>query len=126
MGLPLTDGISNGDLTVLQAASDPELEYTSRLTAVEGRTYLGHAGWSAYLADLEAVWDAFRVTIEELTPVRNGTFVAVARITAVARESGVPIDQIVHAAWSLRNGKAIRGRTFATREEALEAVGVRE
>jgi ketosteroid isomerase-like protein len=122
----IAEGISNGDLTLLQAASDPKLEYTSRLTEVEGKTYHGHAGWSAYLADLEAAWGAFRVTIEELTPVGIGTFAATARITAVARESGVPIDQLVHTAWSIRDGKAIWGRSYATREEALEAARAKE
>jgi ketosteroid isomerase-like protein len=122
----IADGISDGDLAVLQAASDPELEYASRLTAIEGRTYHGHAGWSAYLADLAAAWDAFRITVGELTPVSDGIFVATVRIAAVARESGVPIDQVVHAAWSLRDGKAIWGHTYGTREEALEAARARE
>ena len=69
---------------------------------------------------------SFRVTIEELTPVSVGTFVAIVRLTAVARESGVRIDQLVHAAWALRDGKAIWGRSYATREEALEAARARE
>src|ERR1051325_2125220 len=103
----VAEGINNGDLALLQGASDPELEYSSRLTAVEGKTYHGQAGWSAYLADLAAVWDSFRVAIEELTPVSEGNFVSVVRVTAVARSSGVPIDQIVHVAWSLRDGKII-------------------
>jgi ketosteroid isomerase-like protein len=124
--LQIAEGISAGDLSLLQAASDPGLEYTSRLTAVEGKTYYGHAGWATYLAELEAVWDCFRVTLEELMPVSEGNFVIAARVTAVARTSGVPIDQIVHVAWSLRDSKAIWGRAFATREEALEAVRVRE
>jgi ketosteroid isomerase-like protein len=114
-------GISNRDLTVLQAVSDPELEYTSRLTEVEGKTYYGPAGWSDYLAEVAAVWDGFRVSVEEFTHTESGTVVGTARITAVARESGVPIDQVVYTAWFLRDGKAVWGHTYATREEALGA-----
>jgi ketosteroid isomerase-like protein len=119
----LAQAISDGDLAALRAASDPRVEFTSRITAVEGRTYRGHSGWSDYLADLDAAFNPFRLTVEELTTLRDGMFVAIVRVTAVARESGVPIDQVVHAVWWLRDGKVIRGQTFATREEAREAVG---
>jgi ketosteroid isomerase-like protein len=122
----IADAISSGDLAALQAASDPELEYTSRITAVEGKTYRGPSGWSDYLADLAAAFDDFRVTIEELTPVGDASFVAAVRVTAVARESGLTIDQLVHTAWSFRDGKAKRGRTFVTRDEAFDAMGVGE
>ena len=122
----LVDGISNRDLAVLQAISDPEIEYTSRFTAVEGKTYRGHAGWSDYLADLKAAWEDFRLTIEELVPAGEEKLMAAGRVKAVARGSSVPIDQRVFAAWEFRDNKAVRGRTCASRQEALEAVGLSE
>ena len=51
---------------------------------------------------------------------------AAGRVQALARESGVPIDQRVYAAWEFRDGKALRGRTYQSREEALEAAGLSE
>jgi ketosteroid isomerase-like protein len=117
----IAEGISKRDLSLLEAVSDPELEYTSRVTEVEGKTYYGPAGWSDYLADVAAALDDFQVAVSEFTHVGSGTFVASARVTALARESGVPIDQVVYTAWSLREGRAIWGHTYATREEALEA-----
>jgi len=95
----IVDGISNRDLDVLQAVSDPAIEYTSRFTAVEGKTYRGRSAWLDYLADLEAAWEDFRVTIEELVPAGEGMLMAVGRVEALERESRIPIDQRVYAAW---------------------------
>jgi hypothetical protein len=38
------DGISWNDLAAIQAACDPEIEFTPRLAAVEGKTYRGVVG----------------------------------------------------------------------------------
>jgi ketosteroid isomerase-like protein len=84
----LANGISSKDLAVLRAASDPHIEYTSRFTAIEGKTYRGHEGWEAYLADLEAAWEDFRVTIEEFVPVAEDKLVTIVRVNALAR--GIP------------------------------------
>jgi len=84
------------------------------------------SAWLDYLADLEAAWEDFRVTIEELVPAGEGMLMAVGRVEALARESRIPIDQRVYAAWEFRNGKALRGGTYQSREEALKAAGLRE
>jgi ketosteroid isomerase-like protein len=122
----IMEGISSRDLAALIAACDPGIEFTPRLAAVEGKAYRGHAAWSDYLADLEAAWEHFRVTIEEFVPAGPGTLVLVLRVTAVARESQVPIDERVYAPWDFRQGRALRGQTWPSRREALEAVGLRE
>jgi ketosteroid isomerase-like protein len=119
------DGISRRDLPALQAACDPEVEFTPRVAAVEGKTYRGYAGWSDYLAELEAAWEAFQVTIEEFLPAGPGRLVLVLRVRALARGSQVPIDQRIYAPWEFRKGKALRGRTFPSRREALEAARLR-
>jgi ketosteroid isomerase-like protein len=122
----IMDGISRRDLAAIQAACDPEIEFTPRLAAVEGKTYRGHAGWSDYLADLEGAWEAFHVTIEEFLPAGPGRLVLVLRVKALARGSHVPIDQRIYAPWEFRERKALRGRTFPSRREALEAAELRE
>jgi ketosteroid isomerase-like protein len=122
----IVDGISSRDLRAIEAACDPEVEFTSRFAAVEGKTYRGHAGWADYLADLEDAWEDFRITIEELIPVGPERLVIVLRVKALARGSHVPIDQRVYAPWEFRRDKALRGRTRPGRAEALEAVGLSE
>ena len=119
-------GISNRDLEALCAVSDPEIEFTSRFTAVEGKTYRGHTGWSEYLADLDVAWAEFSVGIEEFGPSGPEKLVTVGRAKAVARESGVPIDQRIYAGWQFRDGKALRGGTYPSLETAVEASGLSE
>jgi ketosteroid isomerase-like protein len=119
-------GISNRDVDLLRAASDPEIEFKSRFTAIEGKTYRGHAGWSEYLADLAVAWAEFSVEIEEFGASGPNALVTVGRVKALARGSGVPIDQRIYAGWQFRDGKALRGGTYPSREEALEAAGLQE
>ena len=122
----IVEGVNSRDVAVLQAASDPDIEYTSRFTAIEGRTYRGHAGWSDYLADLAPAWVDFKLTIEEFVAIEPEKVVALLRVNARARGSSVPIEQRVYSGWQLRAGKVLRGATHPSREEALEAVGLSE
>jgi ketosteroid isomerase-like protein len=120
------EGVNSKDVVAIQAATDPEAELTSRFAAIDGKIYRGHAGISDYLADMEAVWEDFRLEIEEFIPAGEEKLVVVARMKGTARGSGVPIDQGTFGAYEFRNGKALRVEWFANRGEALEAVGLAE
>jgi ketosteroid isomerase-like protein len=122
----IAEGISSGDLRKLETNSDPDIEYTSRFTAVEGRTYRGRRGWSDYLSDLELAWKDFTVTVRAVVPAGPGRLVAEIHVTASARGSGVPIDESGFAVWEFRGGKALRGRSCLNRHEALRAAGLEE
>jgi ketosteroid isomerase-like protein len=122
----LAEGVSGKNLAVIQAVSDPEIEFTSRLSAVEGRTYRGHAGWADYLADADLAWEEFRIVVEEFIPAGPETLITVQRVEVLARGSGAHLDQGAYAVQDFRNGKVFRMRTYATRREALAAVGLSE
>src|SRR5689334_3538128 len=122
----LAEGGKGKDLASLLAVSDPEIEFTSRFTAVEGRTYRGHAAWADYLAYAAAAWEDFRITVEDFIPVGPERLIAVERVEAVARGSGVHLDQPTYAVQEFRDDKVLRMRTYRSRQEALEAVGLSE
>jgi ketosteroid isomerase-like protein len=42
------------------------------------------------------------------------------------RGSGAPVEMTFVKVWSLRDGKAVSLRDYATKAQALEAVGLRE
>jgi hypothetical protein len=118
------DGISRRDSAAIQAACDPEIEFTPRLAAVEGKTYRGYAGWrlpGGAGGDLGGL-----PSNERGVPAGPGQFVLVLRVQRSARGSHAPVDQRIYAPWEFRKGKALRGRTFPSRREALEAAGLRE
>jgi ketosteroid isomerase-like protein len=52
--------------------------------------------------------------------------VAVLRVHAKGRESGVEIERLDGAVWTMRNGKGISLDYYSSKAEALEAVGRRE
>jgi ketosteroid isomerase-like protein len=120
------EGVNNRDAAAIQSACDPDFESKPRFTAVEGRTYRGPEGPADYLADLEEAWESLVLTIDELIPVGGETLVVVTGVEAVARGSGVPIQQRTYGVFEFREGKALRARFHPSREEALEAVGLSE
>jgi ketosteroid isomerase-like protein/anti-sigma regulatory factor (Ser/Thr protein kinase) len=92
-------------------------------TPVERRTpYLGVDGLRRYLQDLDATWDTFDVTIEELRTDAEHV-VAVGRIRA--RQLDVELDEPAGFAFRLRDGKVVWAKVYPSHEEALAAVGWR-
>jgi ketosteroid isomerase-like protein len=122
----LAEGVNSKNLALLEAVSDPAIEFTSRFTAVEGRTYRGHAGWADYLADADIAWEDFRITVEESIAAGPQRLIAVQRVEASGRGSGVHLDQQTYAVQEFRDGKVLRMRTCSSRQEALEAAGLLE
>src|SRR5690349_2167031 len=100
----LAEGVTTKNLDLVQAASDPVIEFTSRLTAVEGRAYRGHAGWADYLADMNAAWEDFRLTVEDFIRAGPKTLIAIQRVELQARSSGARISQPVIAVQEFRDG----------------------
>ena len=111
------------DLVALWA---PNGEYTSVRAGVDAETYLGHDGIRRYLRDLAETWREWRAEIEEVRPVTENMVVATFRFHAIAKDSGVAIDTQLGATFVLSEGKFLRGRTYSTPDEALEAVGLSE
>jgi ketosteroid isomerase-like protein len=63
-----------------------------------------------------------------LEPIDAGEdqVVAVLRVMGRAKLSGVETDLIFATLYTIREGKIARGREYATRDDALEAAGLRE
>ncbi len=118
--------VNSKDVDSIQAASDPEVEVTSRFAAIDGKIYRGHTGISDYLADMETVWEDFRIEIEDFIPAEEEKLAVIARMKGTARGSGVPVDQGTFGAYEFRHGKVFRVQWFANRGEALKAVGLEE
>jgi ketosteroid isomerase-like protein len=120
------DAVNSKDVDSVRATMDPEGELISRFAAIDGKIYRGHAGISDYLADVETVWEDFRIEIEMFIPAGEEKLAVVARMTGTARGSGVPVDQETFGAYEFRHGKVFRAQWFANRCEALKAVGLED
>jgi len=80
----------------------------------------------AYLQDWQDTFDDFTSEPVELIDAGEYSVVAVTRISGRAKLSGVETDLTYAALYTLRDGKIVRGREYWTRDEALEAAGLRE
>ena len=80
----------------------------------------------AYVQDWIDTFDGLRADPLGLIDAGEDQVVAVLRVMGRAKLSGVETDLIFATLYTIREGKIARGREYATRDEALEAAGLRE
>jgi ketosteroid isomerase-like protein len=86
----------------------------------------GKAEMRAYMQDWFDTFDDLKVEPLEVIDAGPDQAVAVVRFGGRAKLSGVESDLTFAVVYTLRDGKVVRGREYWTRDEALEAAGLRE
>jgi ketosteroid isomerase-like protein len=115
------DAYSRGDYDRIAGFHDPHIVV---VTVEEGALY----GNDAVLANYERwneAWEGAETTPEEVIGHGDRVFVA-ARFQARGRASGVEVETRLYEVYTVRDGKVLRIDEYATREEALQAAGLRE
>jgi ketosteroid isomerase-like protein len=99
----------------------PDFEFESAMT---GRTYRGASEVWDLAADL---WDTldYALAVEEVIDLGDRV-VAVLRISGRGARSGAPVSQRVAILWTFEDNRVVRGKSFTSRDEALQATGLRE
>jgi ketosteroid isomerase-like protein len=88
-------------------------------------SYSGRDAFIANMAKLEESFEELR--LEPLEVVDFGEkIVVVVSMSGRGRGSSAPVEMTFAQLWSLRDGKAVSLRDYATKAEALEAVGLSE
>ena len=89
------------------------------------RPYRGHDGYRRLIAEAREAVPDIQTEIEELFVVEDRVVVCV-RFWGRGRDSGAPVEiRETHVA-RLRDGKIIEVREYRHKDDALEAVGLRE
>ena len=118
--------INARDIDAYLACCTESIELWTPVAAIAG-VYEGAAGIRSFFADLRDTGPDFRLTIERVEAIGDGLCVmAFLRISASGRASGIPQAADTANLYDLVNGKIRRVRIFLNRQEALEAVGLRE
>jgi ketosteroid isomerase-like protein len=86
----------------------------------------GKDAMRAWLQDWIDMFDGFWIEPVELIDAGGDTVVVVERFGGRAKLSGVETDQTIGDVVTIRNGRIARGHEYPTREQALEAAGLRE
>jgi ketosteroid isomerase-like protein len=86
----------------------------------------GKAEMRAYMQDWFDTFDDLKVEPLEVIDAGQDQAVAVVRFGGRAKLSGVKVGLTFAALYTVRDGKVARGREYWTKEQALEAAGLRE
>jgi len=88
-------------------------------------SYSGRDAFIANMAKLEESFDGLRLEPLEVVDL-DENIVVVLSMSGRGRGSSAPVEMTFAQLWSLRDGKAVSLRDYATKAEALEAAGLRE
>jgi ketosteroid isomerase-like protein len=119
-------GDIEGSIERLVALSDPDVEFKSVTSTLEPHTYRGAEGLRRYMGDMANSWAEWHLDTEEVFEAGSDTVVAVFRSYLIGRESGVAIEAQRGSVFVLSEGKILRGQVYTSRDEALEAAGLRQ
>jgi ketosteroid isomerase-like protein len=112
-----------GDLdSYLREFVSSDFEYTPM---EEGEVIRGHHGFVQYMARWAEVWEELRWEVEELIDAGEQV-VSVARMSGRARETGMELEMRYFTVSTVHEDKMVRAVEYLDRDEALEAVGLRE
>jgi ketosteroid isomerase-like protein len=118
------DAYARGDLEAALAVADPEIEVYDH-DILDAGDYRGVEGLLRWQADWESSWESWHWEAEDFIDA-DDRVVAVLRVQAKGRHSGVHVERVDGAVWTLRAGKAVRLDYYGSREQALKAAGLAE
>jgi ketosteroid isomerase-like protein len=81
---------------------------------------------SRYIQDWYDMFDDLTSELEEVLDLGGGHVLAVIHNTGRAKLSGVPTELRYAAIYTVAGGKFVRAREYATKSEALQAMGLEE
>jgi ketosteroid isomerase-like protein len=120
----IMDAYNRGDIASFLEHLDPDVEWIPILATLEGRVYRGRAGVRRWLEELARDWEYFEPLYERFYDLGDVVLI-LGRWRARGRVSGVELENQPGAwVYEIKDGKAVRMRTFTNRDEALEAVGM--
>jgi uncharacterized protein len=114
-----------GDIAGILDILDPEVEASDPFGFSTSDAYRGHDGFVQTVRDGLDAFERYEIKADEFIDAGDDVVVSV-RISGVGRESGAVVNMHLFHVWTVREGRAVLGRTFQTKDAALEAVGLSE
>jgi ketosteroid isomerase-like protein len=123
------EAVARRDTAAVLALYDAEVEFdASRYPSVGlvgGDVYRGHEGLRNWFREWNESWEAYWDEVEELIDAGDHV-ISVVKRRGRGRVSGVEVEWQYVGLWTIRDAKVMRVAWFSSREEALEAVALRE
>ena len=105
---------------------DPDVVWDTSATKMPtAGVYYGHQGVERFFRDWLGTWKDYDIATREYLDAGDAV-VIVFRQSGTGRTSGVRTERDFFAVYDLRESKVVRFRQYESRQEALEAAGLRE
>ena len=119
------DAYTRGDIEAYLETAHPDLEwYRFTAQAEGGEAYRGHEGIRRWWSNLERNLDGFEASVDECRDLGE-TVIAFGQLR-LRFKSGVTLEEEIAWVARYRDDLLVWGRTYRSRTEALEAVGLSE
>ncbi|HLM26724.1 MAG TPA: nuclear transport factor 2 family protein [Thermoleophilaceae bacterium] len=118
------DALNAGDIDRFLALMAEDVEFTSLIAEAEGASFRGREGVRAWWETVVSSFQDVRWEVLELIGGADGRGVMHLRIVGML--GGVPVEQKMWQATTVRDGKVTWWALFRTKREALEAGGLSE
>lgn len=119
------DSWNEGDYEAALAAFDVEVEVEMRLGMDLDGAYRGHDELAKMIGSFWGTFGEFRSEPADFATLREEV-VATVNHRGRGRTSGVEVQMTNWQVFSVRDGRIVRYRLYATQNEALEAAGLSE
>jgi uncharacterized protein len=116
---------AQGDRAAIYDVLDPHVVWEPSAETPVAGLYRGPEGVRQFFREWVEAFEDYRGEPKEFIDAGEHVIVAV-RHRARGKSSGVDVDMPSFQVWTLRDGKVVRYRGFSSREEAVEAAGLRE
>jgi ketosteroid isomerase-like protein len=118
------EAYERGDIPAMLSDADPDVITYRADPAPE--TYHGPEGFLQAFVDWIEDFDEFAVTADEFLDVSDSQVMVRVHQRAVGAASGAPIEADFWFVWTFRDHKVVRLDMYASKADALEAVGLRD
>ena len=120
------DAFNSGDLERILGFVDPQFEVSvPRELSAEPDTYRGYEGVRRYFQTFAEAMDEIRFHAERVWESGEDLVVEL-HLSAIGRQTGIPVQQTAFLVWTIRDGKALRARAYPALEPALAGAGLPE
>lgn len=113
-----------GGFDALFAYLAVNIEWDMTKTTLDSHVYQGHDEVRRFFAGLAKLWDTFSFTYDEYIDAGDEVL-AIGRLRARGKGSGVELETPVVHIWTLSDGVAVRLQAYLDRDQAMAAVGLR-
>jgi ketosteroid isomerase-like protein len=113
------------DWDTVTAIFDPEHEFVSLVTRVEGASDIGVEGWRNWRARMDDAGD-WTFAVEDVRPASGGQVLVLGRFRLRGERSGAEFETLRGIVCQVRDGRIVRTEVLPTPEEALKAAGASE